>query len=561
MNEEKNFDFDYNASKAFVEKLDSVSQYLSSCDYYVNIEKFDCSTISRYEPDIGVQVKKCCGNTKRTINEMQDLKKKVNDVNESLHFENNGVDAAAGQLSDGTGVSITNSSNLEDSSYSSNSTGSSYSSSASSFSGPVSNLNLSDGAVEISSDSLVNDTENTLDGSETISIENKVNDVNDIDVESMIMSSLTTFGVTKESIDGIRKIENYDEYDYIVLMKNQDPDGIWDPDGIKAYYVKDGKVVGMLAGNDIYTSVEDGKLVLDESKTAPTGIITASAVSATVVGNGNTVIEKSDIINNDGKSENSIVGDELSKDRKGTDIKNVNTEEKNNRGTDKNENVNSTSSSSKSSKPNDIKQSSSSSTTTSLPKTSKVTPKNSSNSSISSNNSSSVVNLVDGNVIDTSKPMYEGIKYNCSDDDLAYLAYVAREEQGSLEGAKVELSIMANLYEENKDLYSNISGIADYVENGGWFSESSSSRAGYYYPGDSYVAAAREIINEGKRYLAPNVVEHDYLGDLIYCSSGDIDDKSSYIPGKTVLENQWGARYVFVGFAPNGGDPFGYLIN
>ena len=561
MNEEKNFDFDYNASKAFVEKLDSVSQYLSSCDYYVNIEKFDCSTISRYEPDIGVQVKKCCGNTKRTINEMQDLKKKVNDVNESLHFENNGVDAAAGQLSDGTGVSITNSSNLEDSSYSSNSTGSSYSSSASSFSGPVSNLNLSDGAVEISSDSLVNDTENTLDGSETISIENKVNDVNDIDVESMIMSSLTTFGVTKESIDGIRKIENYDEYDYIVLMKNQDPDGIWDPDGIKAYYVKDGKVVGMLTGNDIYTSVEDGKLVLDESKTAPTGIITASAVSATVVGNGNTVIEKSDIINNDGKSENSIVGDELSKDRKGTDIKNVNTEEKNNRGTDKNENVNSTSSSSKSSKPNDIKQSSSSSTTTSLPKTSKVTPKNSSNSSISSNNSSSVVNLVDGNVIDTSKPMYEGIKYNCSDDDLAYLAYVAREEQGSLEGAKVELSIMANLYEENKDLYSNISGIADYVENGGWFSESSSSRAGYYYPGDSYVAAAREIINGGKHYLPPNIDEHDQISDLVDSSTGDYSDRSTYIPGQTVLTNFDHAKYVFVGFAPNGGDPFGYLIN
>lgn len=557
MNEEKNFDFDYNASKAFVEKLDSVSQYLSSCDYYVNIEKFDCSTISRYEPDIGVQVKKCCGNTKRTINEMQDLKKKVNDVNESLHFENNGVDAAAGQLSDGTGVSITNSSNLEDSSYSSNSTGSSYSSSASSFSGPVSNLNLSDGAGEISSDSLVNDTENTLDGSETISIENKVNDVNDIDVESMIMSSLTTFGVTKESIDGIRKIENYDEYDYIVLMKNQDPDGIWDPDGIKAYYVKDGKVVGMLTGNDIYTSVEDGKLVLDESKTAPTGIITASAVSATVVGNGNTVIEKSDIINNDGKSENSIVGDELSKDRKGTDVKNVNTEEKNNQGADKNEDVNSTSSSSKSSKPNDTKQSSSSSNTKSVSKTSRVTPKNSdNNSSSSTNNSSSVVNVLDGNVINTDKPIYNGTKYNYSDDDLAYLGYVAQEEQGSVEGAKLELSLMANLYEENKNHFSSVT---DYVQNSGWFAYGSTS--GYSYPGDSYVAAAREVLNEGKRYLAPNVVEHDYLGDLIYCSTGDIDDKSSYIPGKTVLENQWGARYVFVGFAPNGGDPFGYLIN
>ena len=385
----------------------------------------------------------------------------------------------------------------------------------------------------------------------------------DIDVESMIMSSLTTFGVSKESIDGIRRIENYDEYDYIVLMKNQDPDGIWDPNDIKAYYVKDGKVVGMLTGNDIYTSVEDGKLVLDESRTAPTGIITASAVSATVVGNESTVIEKSDIINNDGKSENSIVGDELTKDRKETDVTNVNTDAKNNQGTEKSEGAKPTSSSenktsSISSKESKTEKSSSPSNTKSLPKTSKVTPKNSNNTnnSSSSNNSSSVVNVLDGNVINTDKPIYNGTKYNYSDDDLAYLGYVAQEEQGSVEGAKLELSLMANLYEENKNHFSSVT---DYVQNSGWFAYGSTS--GYSYPGDSYVAAAREVLNEGKRYLAPNVVEHDYLGDLIYCSTGDIDDKSSYIPGQTVLENQWGARYVFVGFAPNGGDPFGYLIN
>ena len=557
MNEQENFVYDDDSVQAFVEKLDGVVQQFESCDYSVNIKKFDNTIISLYEVDIRNYVNRVRNGIDHSISEMKGLQHIISQLRETYKELSNIVQGAINQLSDGTDVSITNSSNLEDSSYSSNSTGSSYSSSASSFSGPVSNLNLSDGAVEISSDSLVNDTENTLDGSETISIENKVNDVNDIDVESMIMSSLTTFGVTKESIDGIRKIENYDEYDYIVLMKNQDPDGIWDPDGIKAYYVKDGKVVGMLAGNDIYTSVEDGKLVLDESKTAPTGIITASAVSATVVGNGNTVIEKSDIINNDGKSENSIVGDELSKDRKGTDVKNVNTEEKNNQGADKNEDVNSTSSSSKSSKPNDTKQSSSSSNTKSVPKTSRVTPKNSdNNSSSSTNNSSSVVNVLDGNVINTDKPIYNGTKYNYSDDDLAYLGYVAQEEQGSVEGAKLELSLMANLYEENKNHFSSVT---DYVQNSGWFAYGSTS--GYSYPGDSYVAAAREVLNEGKRYLAPNVVEHDYLGDLIYCSTGDIDDKSSYIPGKTVLENQWGARYVFVGFAPNGGDPFGYLIN
>ena len=454
------------------------------------------------------------------------------------------------------------------------------------FSSTVSSASASSGSrvsslTSSSSNTYVNNT-NSFQGSSSndysndeISIEEKTtvnnnnnsdsNSVNniDIDVDSMILSSLAPFGVSKESIDGIRRIENYDEYDYIVLMKNQEPDGIWDPYDIKAYYVKDGKVVGMLTGNDIYTSVEDGKLVLDESRTAPTGIITASAVSATVVGNESTVIEKSDIINNDGKSENSIVGDELTKDRKETDVTNVNTDAKNNQGTEKSEGAKPTSSSenktsSISSKESKTEKSSSPSNTKSLPKTSKVTPKNSNNTnnSSSSNNSSSVVNVLDGNVINTDKPIYNGTKYNYSDDDLAYLGYVAQEEQGSVEGAKLELSLMANLYEENKNHFSSVT---DYVQNSGWFAYGSTS--GYSYPGDSYVAAAREVLNEGKRYLAPNVVEHDYLGDLIYCSTGDIDDKSSYIPGQTVLENQWGARYVFVGFAPNGGDPFGYLIN
>ena len=430
-------------------------------------------------------------------------------------------------------------------------------------------INNTNDFQETSSDNYSNEKisieEKNTNNNNNNSDSNSVNNI-DIDVDSMILSSLAPFGVSKESIDGIRRIENYDEYDYIVLMKNQDPDGIWDPNDIKAYYVKDGKVVGMLTGNDKYTSVEDGKLVLDESKTAPTGIVTASAVSATVVGNESTVIEKSDIINNDGKSESSNVGDELTKDRKETDVTNVNTDAKNNQGTEKSEGAKPTSSSenktsSKSSKESKTEKSSSPSNTKSLPKTSKVTPKNSNNTnntnnSSSSSNSSSVVNVLDGNVINTDKPIYNGTKYNYSDDDLAYLGYVAQEEQGSVEGAKLELSLMANLYEENKNHFSSVT---DYVQNSGWFAYGSTS--GYSYPGDSYVAAAREVLNEGKRYLAPNVVEHDYLGDLIYCSTGDIYDKSSYIPGQTVLENQWGARYVFVGFAPNGGDPFGYLIN
>ncbi|MBR3210755.1 MAG: hypothetical protein IKF71_02325 [Bacilli bacterium] len=162
---------------------------------------------------------------------------------------------------------------------------------------------------------------------------------------------------------------------------------------------------------------------------------------------------------------------------------------------------------------------------------------------------------VKGNVIDTSTPVGTGAKYNLSDSDLAFLAYVAKREQGSIEGAKLELSLMANLYEKNKSKYSSV---VDYVKRSGWFGSRSTSS--YTYPGDSYVAVARDVLSEGNRYLASNVVEHDCLSDITRISTGSKSDKSNYIPGQTIIYNRYGAKYVFVGFAPNGGDPFGYLV-
>ena len=162
--------------------------------------------------------------------------------------------------------------------------------------------------------------------------------------------------------------------------------------------------------------------------------------------------------------------------------------------------------------------------------------------------------VVNGNIIDTSKPIGKGEKYNLPKKDISWLAYVAMREQGSVDGAKLELSLMCNLYERNK---SNYDSVTDYVLNSGWFANNSLN--GYNYPGDEYYQAAEEVINEGNRYLASNVVEHDCLSDLTSCSTGEIYDTSSYVPGETVLHNCYGARYVFIGFAPNGGDPFGYV--
>lgn len=163
--------------------------------------------------------------------------------------------------------------------------------------------------------------------------------------------------------------------------------------------------------------------------------------------------------------------------------------------------------------------------------------------------------VLNGNVIDTSNPVGTGTKYNLTDDELAYLAYVAKREQGSVGGAKLELSLMINLYEKNKSKYSSVT---DYVKRSGWFATRSTSN--YTYPGDDYYNAAKEVVRDGNRYLASNVVEHDWLGDITSISTGSVKNRSDYIPGKTIIHNRMGATYVFIGFAPNGGDPFGYLV-
>ena len=114
---------------------------------------------------------------------------------------------------------------------------------------------------------------------------------------------------------------------------------------------------------------------------------------------------------------------------------------------------------------------------------------------------------------------------------------------------------MANLYEKNKSKYENV---VDYVKNSGWFA--SGSLKSYSDPGDNYVNAAREVLNGGNRYATSNVVEHDCISDITSISTGSKKNRSDYIPGKTIIKSKYGAKYVFVGFAPNGGDPFGYLV-
>ena len=170
--------------------------------------------------------------------------------------------------------------------------------------------------------------------------------------------------------------------------------------------------------------------------------------------------------------------------------------------------------------------------------------------------------LKDYNVIDTSIPVFiGGHKYTdlteIQKKQIAYLAYL---EQGTPEGAKVELSLMANLTEDRRSDYD----IYDYVMNSGWFGPVDEIPYNPEFDWDfteEFVELVEMILVNGERYLPTNICEHDCFSDISYISTGSVYDESDYIPNETVIYNDFGAIYVFVGFAPNGGDPFGYLIN
>lgn len=171
------------------------------------------------------------------------------------------------------------------------------------------------------------------------------------------------------------------------------------------------------------------------------------------------------------------------------------------------------------------------------------------------------IRIKNGNVIDTSKPILIGHKYtDLSENQIKRLAWIAKREQESIEGAKIELSLMANLTENRRSDYN----IYNCVMYSGWFGSASSVPNNPQYNREfteEYVKTAREVLVEGKRYLPTNVIEHDYIGDISRLSTGGNKwTRSNYIPYQTIISNRYGARYVFVGFAPNGGDPFGYLV-
>ena len=145
-------------------------------------------------------------------------------------------------------------------------------------------------------------------------------------------------------------------------------------------------------------------------------------------------------------------------------------------------------------------------------------------------------------------------KYDLTEDEIRGLANLALQEQGSIDGACAELSLMANRFEQQ----SKYKTLYEYVRKSGWF-----YKAPYYMDngnaGAVYRLYTKYVLCEGLRTLPKHIDEHDCFSDIDHISTGNVRDRSAYQRDETVVENSLGSTYTFYCFPAEKSDPFGYI--
>lgn len=174
------------------------------------------------------------------------------------------------------------------------------------------------------------------------------------------------------------------------------------------------------------------------------------------------------------------------------------------------------------------------------------------------------------NTCESSTGAFSCKTYNLSSSELNGLASIAYAEQGSVEGAKAEASLMANRYE----LDNSSRSLYDYVYDGGkknWWSASSKTDVNKA-PKKEVVDGVKDVLVNGNRSFPSYVNEHDCIscgssgfdiikldvGGKVYTSSKDLLNHNNYIQHKTVIYNKYSSKYTFYSFPTKGSDPFGY---
>lgn len=158
-----------------------------------------------------------------------------------------------------------------------------------------------------------------------------------------------------------------------------------------------------------------------------------------------------------------------------------------------------------------------------------------------------------------------------------FFAVLGRAEQGSLEGATAELSLLLNLFERRHPDAEDVSiqEVAKWATECGWFAHASRRWEKTATP--EYLAVARNVLS-GNRVLPSNIVEHDCREDLAYIETNGVRyspyDNDKYVSGVTVVYQapvhehngrKFGFRHpvhwIFYSFPAPKSDPFGSLCD
>lgn len=158
------------------------------------------------------------------------------------------------------------------------------------------------------------------------------------------------------------------------------------------------------------------------------------------------------------------------------------------------------------------------------------------------------------------------VKYDLSDSQLKGLTSLCIQEQGTVDGAAAEASLMANLFELQGGTFgSGADGLYSYVRNSKWFSNAATYMDNPSRVTDEYLRAVKSVLVDGKRTLPGYIDEHDYLGDIAYVendgASFDKTDRSGYKQFKTKVHqgsSVGSGLWTFYSFPAEGSDPFGY---
>ena len=149
-------------------------------------------------------------------------------------------------------------------------------------------------------------------------------------------------------------------------------------------------------------------------------------------------------------------------------------------------------------------------------------------------------------------------KYSLSSNEIVKIARLCNQEQGGITGVKAEASQGANLLETNEYYRNKFGGdIYNFFRKSQWYSRSE-YWMDYGTASEAQIAAVRDVLCNGNRIFPWYVDEHDCISDIRSISTGDKNDKSDYISGKTIIKNAYGSTYTFYSFPASGCDPFGY---